>query len=270
MHKAASKNELKKNELKKQGFAFFLQGELVKRCKKNPRYSLRAFAKTLDIDPSLLSKILRGKKSIGRKLIRDFGFKLGLSPQAVEKFATPHQFSNDYVPLSMDVFHLISDWCHYAILQLMDVEGFRPDPQWIARQLGISHAEAQEALVRLERLKLAEKTASGAYLPTREKLTTTGFDFTSQAQRKHQEQLLHRAIAALEQVPYEQRDQSSIIMAIDPEQLPYARERIKEFRRALDAELEARSRSKKSVYAISVSFFPLSLPVQENKKRREQ
>ncbi len=46
----------------------FLQWELGKRQQKNPSYSLRAFARDLDISPSTLSCILREKQNISKQL----------------------------------------------------------------------------------------------------------------------------------------------------------------------------------------------------------
>ncbi len=41
-------------------FRLWLREQFVDRCKRNPSYSLRAFAKFLQKDPSSLSKILPG------------------------------------------------------------------------------------------------------------------------------------------------------------------------------------------------------------------
>ena len=68
------------------GFLQFLQQELERRCQKNPRYSLRSFAKYLEIDPSALSKILNGKRPLGKRLIRRFAFKLALTQEETLKF----------------------------------------------------------------------------------------------------------------------------------------------------------------------------------------
>lgn len=62
-----------------------LNGDLRKRKLKNPRYSLRAYARFLGLDPSTLSRILSGKQTpsieVARKLLR----KLCLSPQENRK-----------------------------------------------------------------------------------------------------------------------------------------------------------------------------------------
>ena len=49
-----------------QNFQTCLRNELERRCKANPAYSLRAFAKFLGVDPSFLSKVLSGKREVTR------------------------------------------------------------------------------------------------------------------------------------------------------------------------------------------------------------
>ncbi len=71
-----------------QGFLNYLQQELERRCQKNPRYSLRSFAKFLEIDPSALSKILNGKRPLGKRLIRRFAYRLGLTQEETMEFIT--------------------------------------------------------------------------------------------------------------------------------------------------------------------------------------
>ncbi len=69
-----------------QDFRSFLQDELEKRCKKNPRFSLRAFARTLEVEPSALSKILHGKRALTPKMLMRMASQLGLPEQDIERF----------------------------------------------------------------------------------------------------------------------------------------------------------------------------------------
>ncbi|WP_216635913.1 hypothetical protein [Bdellovibrio bacteriovorus] len=67
-------------------FVDHLRQELLVRSRRNSSYSLRAFAASLELDPSTLSKILRGKRSIGKKFILQVGPKLGLNQQEINSF----------------------------------------------------------------------------------------------------------------------------------------------------------------------------------------
>jgi transcriptional regulator with XRE-family HTH domain len=63
-----------------------LQVELENRKKKNPRYSARAFARTLDIDVAAISRILSGKQIPSLSLSEKISRKLGFSELARREF----------------------------------------------------------------------------------------------------------------------------------------------------------------------------------------
>jgi len=65
----------------------FLQAEFLHRCRKNAKYSLRAFARFLEVDPSLLSKIFRQERAISEKLFKQFAEKLKLSPEQISELS---------------------------------------------------------------------------------------------------------------------------------------------------------------------------------------
>ncbi len=62
-------------------FRLFLQQELVRRCRENRNYSLRAFARHLNLEPSFLSKLLRGERNITIDMFRKLADRLLLEPQ---------------------------------------------------------------------------------------------------------------------------------------------------------------------------------------------
>jgi transcriptional regulator with XRE-family HTH domain len=115
-------------------FRLRLQGELVRRCKANPKYSLRSFAKFLGIESSRLSKILRGERPVSLILLDKLSRKLGMSPVEVARcransVVQKHGLQNEILPihvylqLSQDAFESVEDYKHYAILELMKLRG---------------------------------------------------------------------------------------------------------------------------------------------------
>jgi hypothetical protein len=50
-------------------FRLWLQNEFAERAKRNPRYSLRAFAKLLQMEPTSVSQILSGKRRASTKVL---------------------------------------------------------------------------------------------------------------------------------------------------------------------------------------------------------
>jgi len=241
-------------------FRALLQETLVSRCKTNSAYSLRAFAKQLQLEPSFLSKLLSGKRKATPAVITKISLRLSLNPEEVQKYIGSTSARPQYQNLAIDHFTMIADWYHYAILELTLVKGFQSDSNWIAKKLGIKKIEAQTALERLERLEMIKKNDRDEYENFSGNNTTVGNEFTAVAFRKLQKQILLQALHALENTPLELRDQSSMTLAIDPDLIPQAKEKIKKFRRELCTFLQENNRPKKDIYQLSVSLFPVTEP----------
>ena len=245
-------------------FRLFLQGELVRRCQKNPKFSMRAFARLLAIENSALSKILCGKRALTSKMVLRLGGKLGLGPLEISQFSIipssnlPMSIDANYFQLSLDQFTVIADWYHYAVLELVKLKSFKCDPQGVSRKLGVTYAEASGAIDRLLRLGYLERTKNGTLTNKSGPLTTVKNDFTVTAFRRLQTQILEQAIVALEQIPFEKRDQSSMTMAISSAKIKSAREKIKKFRRELCAFLEKDKDKLDEVYHLSISLYPVT------------
>lgn len=177
-----------------------LKEELASRCRQNPRYSLRAFARDLKLAPSRLSEVLSGKQGLSRPAAERIAKALGYAPGDIERFCdlveSLHARSkknrdsarlrlkkvggdSTEIQLQADTVKLIADWYHFAILELTNIDGFRSESKWIAKRLGISEFEAQLALDRLQRLNLItqgrrDKTEPPAWIPRLERLDRGG------------------------------------------------------------------------------------------------
>lgn len=232
-----------------------LQGELIRRCKENPRYSMRAFARSLRMDFSTLSKILQGRRKLGVRAITRIGTKLGLSPIEVAALtSTPDEYSQ----VANDEFEVISDWYHFAILELMRVKGFRSDTKWIAACLGITPLQAQAAKERLERIGMIKVQKNGKWKDVSSpKTTVITPGMTSAAQQNLQRQILEKSIAALVEVPIAERDHTAVTFALDPAKLTAAKQLIKKFRRNLSKFL-SRGSPCSEVYHLNVSLYPVT------------
>lgn len=257
------------NMARSQDFRLYLQGELSGRLKENPNYSLRQFAKLLAVDPSALVKLLKGDRPIGRLLIKRFGERIGLSPDEINEFISYQErnksrktdsapSAQEYQQITLDTFRLISDWHHYAILELIRVDSFVPDSRWISQALNIPISEVNFAIERMVRIGILEiNESTGAWIDHTEISTNIAKPYFDGAQKKLQKQILEKAIYALEHVPVSQRDQSSMTMAIDINLLPEAKEKIKQFRRELSRFL-SRGQKRNQVYHLALSLYPVS------------
>lgn len=258
------------NQTENPEFHLFLQNEFLNRVRKNPRYSIRAFAKSLKINHSTLSQILRGKRPVTIATAIRLAPLLGLGPVEIEPFLkkirSEDLMSSDYTQLSLDTFQVISDWYHYAIFELLTVRDFQPNYKWIAKKLDIKVLEAQSAVERLVRVGLIEIKSPRQWVQKSPLITTTGNAFTAAAFKKMQRSVLEKALQALNDVPLEMRDQSSIAMAISISLIPEAKKRIKAFRRNLCRFLQ-KNKTRDAVYQLGISFYPLTAVSKETHEK---
>ncbi len=244
-------------------FRLLLQQELIERCRRNPKYSLRAFARALGIGPSALSDMLNGKRAITKASIERLGLALGLNLSELSQYTNninKNQLSSlAFEQITLDTFAIISDWYHYAILELMKVKNFKNDLAWLTKSLGITKSEANAAVERLLRVGLIKVDKKGKWIDSSSGFSTNiaGSSITSAANKKLQKQVLEKSLWALETLPPSVRNHTSMTMPINPNKLPEAIERIKEFRREMCQFLENDS-NLLEVYNLAISLYPIS------------
>lgn len=238
----------------------WLLEEMTARQQRNPSLSLRSFAGKLGISPPQLSGLLSGKRRLTPKIARQIADRLNLSPRekwalvrSLKKEASPEAPDEEYEVMQMDTFRMISDWFHYAILSLSEVQDAKADPKWIAQRLGILQREAEEAFDRLKRLKLVEEK-DGRYRQIAPPLASED-SLASPAIRKYLSQFLHKAEEALDRHPQELLNYHTVVMAADPKNLEEAKKKMKKFRRSLSESMEQGKRTR--VYALSMQLFPV-------------
>jgi hypothetical protein len=243
-------------------FAEFLLNEYLRRSRLRPSFSLRAFAKFLEVDQSLLSKVISHQRKPSKKFVEQCLKRLGV-PRIKWSSLTGHrgdQLFNrhrSYRVISDDVFKLVSDWAHFAVLELAKLPSFEFDAQWVAGRLGRTQQEMELVLARLAANGFFQKIR-GKWKLTRHSNTWTDTASTSADRLALQIQFLGLALSAAEKVSFAQRDNGSLTLAIDVRLLPRFKERLSEIRRELGEEFQSQGELT-AVYQLCTAFFPLTL-----------
>jgi uncharacterized protein (TIGR02147 family) len=164
----------------------------------------------------------------------------------------------EYLAVQADTFKIIADWYHFALMELTKLKSFRPSSQWIAKKLGISVYEAKLAGDRLARLGLMEKNR-GRWRLTNKTLTTSN-GVPSEAIRKFNRQILEKSREAVALQSVEERDISSLTLAVRRKDIPRVIEKIRRFRREINSELEQSvpEGAADEVYSLAIQFFRLT------------
>ncbi len=243
-----------------------MRDHLLERQMANPSYSLRAFARDVNIHPSTLSLILKGKRAFSFKDAQGVQKKLNLPATELTKFmgsVMRAKASIDDIKIpSFDERHIIDDthfqviaeWEHYTVLELFELEGFQCTESEIALRLNIPMERAKEVTDNLVTAGLLS-LLNGQYKKVHEDIKTTE-DVSSLALRASHEETLRMGVDKINSVPVELRDFSSATLAIDLEKLPEAKNIIREFRMKMRSLLE--SGNKTDVYQLAIQFYPLT------------
>ncbi len=250
----AMKTHLHEPEISRSNFVGLLRQELQFRQEKNPRYSIRSFAKSLSIDQSFLTKILNGSRLPSTNLIQKTNRRLKSDMLQAEKKAP--QTADLYTRIE-DTFHLIADWYHFALIELIRTDNFVPDEKWICRRLGINQTQLQLAVSRLVRVGLLEIQNKKWILKT-DSLSWTNNLRTSEARRMLQKQISLMSHMAIDEVDFNLRDHSSLTIALDPDLIPELKQRLTQFRQSLDQLIQEKSTQPREVYQFTFSMFPVS------------
>ncbi|MBS1986216.1 MAG: DUF4423 domain-containing protein [Bdellovibrionales bacterium] len=249
-----------------------LKVELTKRRLKNPRYSLRAFARDLKLGPEWLSRIFSGQEGLSRARALDISQRLGFDESTTQTFCdlveSKHGRSAEdrrnaklrlqlrleqrVQNLSLDAFLAMREWYHLAILQLVALPGFKCEGPWLARRLHITPIEAKHALARLQKLELLTQNEFGEWqAPTAFLAGPDGI--SSEAIRAFHEQILRKSLTALQNESFATRSITTAMLPFDTQHLPQAREAIRKFRQSFEQQMPE-SNTKNSVYALAVQF----------------
>lgn len=244
---------------------------------EEPTLSLREFARQIGVSSSSLSDMFAGKRQLSKQIGKRIATNLNLHgaersdflalvekkwlANSLEKRRISTSTSKSaYQDVRVDTFTDISDWYYFAIFCLMETSTFQSEPTWIAARLGIEVEVVRQAIARLIHCGLvAEKDGE---------LQATNRDVEVQPQqanicvKKFHKQTLEKAHAAVDNIPREERNISSIYMACDTKKLDQARIMIQNFQRKLSRFLEGKDKSEPSeVHCLSVQLFPLTVKV---------
>jgi len=261
----------------------YLNAQFQERQKANPRFSLRAWARQMGYqNPSLLFQVLRGERRLKMDLALKIAGTLQLKGKALRYFeimvlkracqseAERRVFDNMLTKLrpkklrainnfSLDVFSADSEWYHWAILTMTELDDFQAEPAWIQKRLGadVDKKTIKRAFERLLRLGLLIKQDDGTY----KKADTDNpmlmpNNIPIEAVRQYHSQMIEKAKAAIEQQSMKERRLRGTTVAFRESDLPLVEHIIAEAHRQI-MELSASSVGE-DVYQLNSQFFRLT------------
>lgn len=242
-------------------FGTFLKGQYRQRKIKNDSYSLRSFARFLEISASLLSDYMSGKKEPLVKNKNRILKKLGIQKEQIDFFT--NDISKDlYKELSASESNILYQWKAQAVLQAVTLIDFQPNPKWIATKLGLRVSEVNAVVEMLQKNGYLKISNVHWELLTPDFSSNVSADASLQANIDYQNEIIIQAKQALHRYAWKNHDQKSMQLTIEIKDLPDIKEEIKAFSRLIAAKYGNKSAAD-SIYQLSISFYPISI-INEN------
>lgn len=233
---------------------------LQEKQKKNPRFSLRAFAKQLNMSPSSLSLILNNKRTLTKKQIDKIMENIGAEynealKNSIEQSRLRTTSHFDAFVTTEQVEH-IQNWLDFSILELFSVK-----PEWtfskILKALEVDPEEAHLALKRLQDLEMIMITGD-KYVALKRAISTKQVKFET----PHKKELINNLHAKNIQLNQEARQefshQSGLIFALSRADFKKINKKIEALRQEI---IEMASQSKRTptdVYLMTIAANPVN------------
>lgn len=243
-------------------------------------FSHRAFSRRAGLRSSnYLSLIMKGQRDLSSEMAPRFAKACGLVRREADFFCdlvaygqaqSTAERHRAYERLARfrkfrDAHRLVGEqtayhqhWYMPALRELVTLASFREEPKWIAAALEpkISEREASEALAILIKLGLLVRDESGRLRQAQAIVTTGPGPLGHQIFAYHQG-MIALAQRALDQLPREERDISSVTLCVAEATLPLVKRKLEELRQELLQLAEAETAPER-VVQLNLQFFPLS------------
>ena len=247
----------------------------------DPTFSYRIFAAAIDMDASLLVKILQGKRHVSTKnieaFVQFFRFKEGKAEYFREMVAYGKAKNDEQVRKHFETlqkmrpsscreldearYRYFQQWFYPMIRSALDVFDYRGPEH--AAALGdscipkISANQVENAVDALLQLGLVHRRKDGRIVPTDAHLKTKEH-WLSASISDYQKSIAELAHRSIDETPKEERDISTLTMALDSSQIQRIRDIIAEARRSIvNVANSMPSQICDSVYQLNFQLFPM-------------
>lgn len=280
MHTELVVNSVRVNVFDYLDYREFLRAFYAEHKAKDYGFSYRAFSRRAGLrSTNYLKLVMDGERNITPEMAEQFARGCGLEEREADYFCELVAFNQSQstseknrcherlmrfrqyraihkLDAAQATYH--ANWYLPAIRELATRPDFRSDPKWIARTLKprISPREAEKALDVLLELGLLVKNSEG-HLVQSDSLVTTGPGPLGHHIVNYHRAMMERAAAALDEVPREEREISSLTLCVSQDVLLELKERIREFRREL-LQVAELAGTPERVVQLNFQLFPLS------------
>jgi uncharacterized protein (TIGR02147 family) len=268
----------------------FIKDRLARMRETDPSFSYRTFNEKAGLKSSgHIKLIMDGHRNIGKKIFYNVCKGLGLSERESRFFESLVRFNQastledkeryyqqvleGYPPryakqMEINQYKIFSHWVYVAILELVRVNSFKADPQWISAKIrpDVGIVEIKHALHDLEELGLIASRPDGTYYRT-EKMICTPNEVQSVTLAQFHEQMTNLAVEALKRDDVTEKEFSTLTIALSKEKIGVLKNKMQEFKKELHSLLEGHEDEGNltDVVHVNLQLFKLTRDEEEHK-----
>lgn len=241
-------------------FSVFLKQEFENRKSNDIDFSLNKYAKEAGVSASTMSELISGKRGWQLSEERAVEIVSRLSPREdirnrlFLKLSRPPIFEKVTADEGKHVF--LTSWKHRAVMIVLDLPRNMRTPEMICRRFGLTADELQEIFTAGLECGVLERAADGV-VESKQTYWETAEAIPKDVLRRHQIETIDSIRHAVETIPADRRDYSTLTIAGSSQVMEEVRKEIKGFYDRVHSILH-REGENDEVFHISVALFPLS------------
>ena len=262
----------------------YLRDVYDRRKSEDPQFSYRVMAQQVGFaSAGSLKLAIDGKRNLSQKKAQQIGAALGMSQEETEYFCALVSFCDSKTneernqafsrmksirrfrgirKVELAKYEYFKHWHHLAIREMVSLDDFREDPEWISKRLlfPLPPRDVTRTISKLEKLGFLMRDKEGTLKPS-DPVAHTEVEIQEEiasliAKNFHQE-MLTRAAESMDRIVPEKRDIRALTLAISRDQAEKIKTmNVQHMKAILDVALE--DEPIEDVYQLNVQWFPLT------------
>ncbi|MBF0430602.1 MAG: DUF4423 domain-containing protein, partial [Fibrobacteria bacterium] len=157
-----------------------------------------------------------------------------------------------------DLYEFYQKWYYTAVREALNYYPFKGDYAELAKLLipQITESEAKKAIALLKRLKFIKKNKQGRFALT-SRFISTGDEWRSIAIRSFQKETIQLAINALDTIPKDMRDISTVTVTLSPDSVAKVKEKLTAVRQEV-LKIAHQEENASGAYHVNFQLLPIA------------
>lgn len=241
-------------------------------------FSYRAFAARASASPSLLKDVIQGRRNLTAPVAERFGKALSLDEKGRLYLATMAEFGNakranekneafehlvrqrrqaklKFVDASQHEFW--SEWHHPVVRELVTLQGFQEDPEWISAHITprITAAQARQSIELLLKLGFLLRNPHGKLVPSQPAFSSE-YEAPGPTVRQFNQEMIALGMTAPDRFPPARREISGLTLGLSEPCFDRIKERIRSIKEEILAIVLEDKDQARLVCQLNVQLFP--------------